>query len=1103
MRKIKLLLVAVLALVGMNAFAQIPADGAVGYLYNIESKKFLNLELGGDATGAIFQVKNEGTQRTNKEAHSFVEDPATDENPYTYLRFAGNKETSKRLSVSATGLQYKNEYAIWAAKVVDGDLVLRCVYKKSQRAWITTDGPCGWYLAFDANNKLILSETKSHWQFVDQDTHDALVKENATPKEGDLGYLYNPAIGKFIDASGAIAKTGAQYTIWRKDTDNKATDIRFGNPSNPSGKHLRIDDKSNKLKTSDASYSKWGYEVTTEGKLLLKAGYDWGDYCKKGNYLTAKEDGTFEYVAEAKDGSYWQFVDQATYDALIAALTPPVFPEAGAVGYLYNPAADMFITKDAKLAAKGDAVTIINEGASGDFINLRFEFSAGNRLNFNGAEGMSGTGTSYAKFSVKETEKGLIMTHAYPNPDNPAWMKENNLGGTYMVANGEELWFKPLEEIGEYGYWQFIDQDTYNAMFGKFNPEITYYLKNAESGLFFGGENNWGTRGTLSDRGDGYNFIELPSGAYELKNTLVTANDKKLGANLYVDNAGANGGWTVTKVGKGIFTIFNAEPGYLAQGTEALAKGVAAVGVKEVNNAAKWYILTKDQAKAQMAEATGEKPVPATFLINNPGFNRNYSNADWKMEASNQNLCGGTDHNKCAESWHATFTLSQVLTDVPNGVYALTAQGFYGQDGTDNTNLPVFYANDETCTFPAKAYGESSMDQASNNFAEGKYTISPIIFKVEDGKITLGAKLATNTKLWCIWDNFVLTYYGTEVTVNDLKMKAVIEQYKDILVKAQALLPETMPADKLVALDKALKDYAEGKVITADATLESVTAAYDALSAAYNAAKASVDSSKALMAMYELMEHNNVVTAEAYDTYMGKFEQYSKQWQAGTLAEAVVNPYNLNGWHANLDYDDYLLSAWTVGGEQCKDYDKALYINTWSVEGDNDGTDFKVPFFEYWTNDGNSLGANELEATLTDLPSGQYEVTAWVRVRAKNGTAAADATGITLQVNDGEVVDVTEGDVVKDSQFNLAEYKAEGDVEDGTLKVKFNVAEDNNISWLSFQNVKYVKTGDLTTAITEVGNKAAAKTIFNVAGQQMNGLQKGLNIVDGKKVYLK
>jgi hypothetical protein len=41
------------------------------------------------------------------------------------------------------------------------------------------------------------------------------------------------------------------------------------------------------------------------------------------------------------------------------------------------------------------------------------------------------------------------------------------------------------------------------------------------------------------------------------------------------------------------------------------------------------------------------------------------------------------------------------------------------------------------------------------------------------------------------------------------------------------------------------------------------------------------------------------------------------------------------------------------------------------------------------------------------------------------------------------------------------------------------------------------------TAVSSVEKKAPVKAIFNIAGQQMNGLQKGINIVDGKKVYVK
>jgi len=44
---------------------------------------------------------------------------------------------------------------------------------------------------------------------------------------------------------------------------------------------------------------------------------------------------------------------------------------------------------------------------------------------------------------------------------------------------------------------------------------------------------------------------------------------------------------------------------------------------------------------------------------------------------------------------------------------------------------------------------------------------------------------------------------------------------------------------------------------------------------------------------------------------------------------------------------------------------------------------------------------------------------------------------------------------------------------------------------------------NLTTRISSVSEAAPVKGIFNVAGQQMKNFQKGLNIVDGKKVYVK
>lgn len=498
--------------------------------------------------------------------------------------------------------------------------------------------------------------------------------------------------------------------------------------------------------------------------------------------------------------------------------------------------------------------------------------------------------------------------------------------------------------------------------------------------------------------------------------------------------------------------------------------------------------------------------------IVNPGFQETPAGKGWTMAASNQNLRGGgTNGNYCGESYHSVFTLSQTLTGMPTGTYSLTAQCFYRIDDGSIDDIPVIFGNDDTVQFPQEGYlpdhdgsGWESMGDAAVEFINGNYYLEiPVAFVVgEDGEITLGAKLETSTQFWCIWDNFTLTYQGTR-TVDEIKKEAAIPVYLKALADAKEVLPETMDPKTLVKLNNTINTYAENKVLVDDATFASVQEATAALIAATNDAHTSVRNAQALMGMYELMEQYNVVTPEAYDTYYAKFESYNKQYKAGTLTEAVesLNPYSLRGVRTDVDFDDYLLSAWTEDGVQCANYDQGLIINSWSTEGYNDGTGFKVPFFEYWTSDPNTLAAKEFEATLTDLPSGIYEVTAWVRVRTTNGTDPADAEGVVFQVNEDDEVDVTNGEVV--GQFNLTQVKEETIVQDGTLKVKFNVAEGNNISWLSFQNVKYTLLEEIATAISEVGNKTAAKSVFNVAGQQLAAPAKGLNIIDGKKVYIK
>lgn len=75
--------------------------------------------------------------------------------------------------------------------------------------------------------------------------------------------------------------------------------------------------------------------------------------------------------------------------------------------------------------------------------------------------------------------------------------------------------------------------------------------------------------------------------------------------------------------------------------------------------------------------------------------------------------------------------------------------------------------------------------------------------------------------------------------------------------------------------------------------------------------------------------------------------------------------------------------------------------------------------------------------------------------------------------------------------------------EGGDLKFGLRKTVGIGNDWLIFDDFELYYLGkNATTAIKSVDN-AAEQTIYNVAGQKLNTLQKGINIVNGKKIYVK
>jgi len=371
--------------------------------------------------------------------------------------------------------------------------------------------------------------------------------------------------------------------------------------------------------------------------------------------------------------------------------------------------------------------------------------------------------------------------------------------------------------------------------------EGDFYLYNVGTGTFLSCGEDWGTYAVVNNGALKFTLKSNGAGAYTLLTTSYFSygnpNAAQLQSSGYVDQNVTATTWTFTSVGNGAYTMRNAAGTYLyapSDGTIKISLNEAAPS----NNYGYWKLINY----ANLFEGASEvNPVDVTCLISDANFesSKSTSNLKWTMDASNQNLSGGTSPNKCAESYHSTFTLSQTIT-VPNGNYKISAQGFYRQDGSDNTNLPYFYLNNEKVAFPVKTGNEGSMSAASTSFTAGNYKVESDVVTVTTGSITLGAKLETNTGLWCIWDNIKLTYLGVDLTALRTALQGQIDAVADF--------ENTIPT----AAYNNLKSYADGIDVASLMTEDAIAEASTELSTRVNTATA-------LQALYT--RYQNIKTA--------------------------------------------------------------------------------------------------------------------------------------------------------------------------------------------------------------------------------------------------
>lgn len=460
-----------------------------------------------------------------------------------------------------------------------------------------------------------------------------------------------------------------------------------------------------------------------------------------------------------------------------------------------------------------------------------------------------------------------------------------------------------------------------------------YVFLNVGSGRYLGPGNSWGTQASLIECSHYNTLAKVSDGVYTIESQVNNGGTAYYFSGTYMDGAAVN--VTIQDNGEGIFTMSTDGSYYGYDGSTT----VLANNLTDPTDAnAQWKIMAYDEVYANASE---ENPVDLTYMILDSNFDRNnrYGGGDnndlgnkWVMDANNQNLCGGTNENKCAESWCSAFTLSQNIT-VPNGYFKLRAQAALTEYTVTGADFPVVYAtsgaNTVTSPFNTMVNGESSMTTMSTQFTNGNYwTNYTDVITVSNKSLTIGVK-GTRTDTWCIWDNFQLIYMGpidlTEFANQLAAAVAAAQAYESQLPNAVYANIATAitennktyeTADEysaaIEAINNAVSTYATADIITDYSRYKAVKAAV--LEAAPNTATAEADTAVEAATTTDAIDAAIATLRAALLTELPNLEIAEGGYVDVTYA-LVDNPSvseNTDYWTAELNGSDKTSGSWAV-----------------------------------------------------------------------------------------------------------------------------------------------------------------------------------------------
>ncbi len=577
-------------------------------------------------------------------------------------------------------------------------------------------------------------------------------------------------------------------------------------------------------------------------------------------------------------------------------------------------------------------------------------------------------------------------------------------------------------------------------------------------------------------------------------------------------------------------------------------------------------IKTYTQTAFDNAVAAGtqlENDLDITILYDNLGVTYSTTavqgssvpDKQWEYgDASNFKTQYGT-----AEVWNQSpFTVSQTMTNMPAGVYTLKVRAYYRTSDNesnynnynpDNDYAYIFAGSQKTPLTNVNEIASSNADEFLNSAAvadgtlyvpnnqqtanaifgdsnyDSKLLKSVQTVLVEDGDLTFGItadQMESNS--WVVWSSFELYYNaldGQDQLIND-ELEALLAVANDYVTEGCSGV-----IDVLESMGDA---YEKGETAFRGTVEDRITAIKNLKSSISEADKAAelVEELNTVRGYFETLQSEAEYTSEDQtfsqlidNASTGMYESNSSieemidafpsTWASYVLGQDMSkaseeSPVDISGIILNNDFEIENSNYWTIDDEIGKNqgYQGAEYTN---AEGDITVS----KFIEVWREKPGLLNDGEVSQTLAStLPEGYYTIEVDGFAVNQNGLPAdgSDISGAGLMVKVGETLNYQDMGVNADgaspTHWTLSFYS------DGVSPVTVGLhVEGTNANWLAADNftLKFIGS-EAPTGIEEVKESIESidlnnAVIYNVSGQRLQNVQRGINIINGKKVLIK